>query len=291
MKAFDEPAAAALGDLALFSREVLRKPLYGYQLAAARAVMASVSAGRGDEILLVMARQSGKNETISQLLVYLLNLLQRAGGTIVYAALGDNLGRGLRRLEGHLDNGWNREAWKREGRPTRRTLGRASVVFMSSHPQAFARGETARHLLVIDELQDQDAAHLQAVFQPMRAAHNATAVYLGTVRTKHDALWRKKEELERLEAGDGSRRVFMVGPEAVCAENPQYARFLAGQIVTHGRRHPLIACEYFLEPLDSEAGLFGERRLTLMRGGHSRQLTVNSVLATRHFFKIGTKPD
>ena len=44
-------------------------------------------------------------------------------------------------------------------------LGKAAVVFLSSHPQAFARGETAHHLLVVDELQDQDAAHVQAVGQ------------------------------------------------------------------------------------------------------------------------------
>jgi hypothetical protein len=37
-----------------------------------------------------------------------------------------------------------------------------AVVFLSSHPQAHARGQTARHLLVVDELQDQDPAHLQA---------------------------------------------------------------------------------------------------------------------------------
>jgi hypothetical protein len=129
---------------------------------------------------------------------------------------------------------------------------------------------------VVDELQDQDAAHVQAVLQPMRAAHNATAVYLGTARTTYDALWLKKEELERLQARDGRRRVFMSGPEEVVAENAQYGRFLAGQIKQYGRKHPLIASEYFLEPLDSRAGLFGERRLKLMRGGHSRQCSVNS---------------
>jgi hypothetical protein len=240
-------------------------------LEPARAVLESIRQRRGDEFLMIMSRQSGKNEMVSQLLCYLLNLLQRNGGNIVYAAIGDNLGRGIRRLEGHLDNAWNKEAWKREGRPARRSLGKASVVFMSSHRQAHARGETAHHLLVIDELQDQDAAHVQAVFQPMRAAGNATAVYLGTTRTTHDALWLKKEELERLQARDGLQRVFMVGPEAVCAENGHYEHFLAGQIAKHGRKHPLIASEYFLEPLDRDGGLFPERRLKLMRGGHKRQ--------------------
>jgi hypothetical protein len=258
-------------DIESFSRYVLKTPLYAYQLDPARAIMESIAGSRGDEILLIMSRQSGKNETVSQLLTYLLNLLHRTGGNIVYAAIGDNVGRGIRRLEEHLDNDWNTGNWKRQGRPTRRTLGKASVVFMSSHPQAHARGETAHHLLVVDELQDQDAAHLQAVFQPMRAACNATAVYLGTVRTTHDALWQKKEELERLQAQDGRLRVFIVGPDQVTAENPNYQRFLAAQISKHGRKHPLIASEYFLEPLDVDGGLFPQRRLQLMRGSHPRQ--------------------
>jgi len=173
-----------LGELGVFSREVLGRPLYGYQLKAARAVLESVQRREGHEFLLVMARQSGKNELVSQLLCYLLNVLRRGGGNMVYAAIGEGLGRGMRRLEMHLDNAWNKDVWRREGRPTRRSLGEASVVFLSSHRQAFARGETAQHLLVIDELQDQDAAHLQAVFQPMRATTNATAVYLGTVRSR-----------------------------------------------------------------------------------------------------------
>jgi hypothetical protein len=34
----------------------------------------------------------------------------------------------------------------------------------------------------------------------------------------------------------------------------------------YGRHHPIIASEYFLEPIGSGAGLFPARRRTLMRG-------------------------
>ena len=43
----------------------------------------------------MLPRQSGKNEAVAQLLVYLLNLLQRAGGQMVYGATADALGRVL----------------------------------------------------------------------------------------------------------------------------------------------------------------------------------------------------
>ena len=69
----------------------------------------------------------------------------------------------------------------------------------------------------------------------MRAANNATAVYLGTVRSRYDALWRKKEELQALQAADNIQRVFWAGPDLVTAANPQYERFLGSQVANYGR--------------------------------------------------------
>jgi hypothetical protein len=259
-----------LTDIGLFSRHVIGLPLYDYQLQPLRAIADAVLSGQGREFLLVFPRQSGKNEAVAQLLVYLLAVWQRRGGQMVYGAIGDGLGRGMRRLEQRLDTPWTRGRWRRNGRPIRYTLGQAAVVFLSSHPQAASRGETADHLLVIDEAQDQDAAHIEAVFTPMRAAHNASAVYLGTVRQTGDFLWVKKEELESATAADGQPRVFMVAPETVAAENPAYAAFLDEQVRRYGRRHPIVAAEYFLEPVDGRGGLFPPWRAAFMHGAHPR---------------------
>ena len=129
----------------------------------------------------------------------------------------------------------------RRTKPARRSLGRAVVVFLSSNPQAKARGQTAHHLLVIDEAQDQNGPHIEAVFTPMRAAGNATAVYIGTVKLTSDFLWQKKLQLEAEQHADGLQRVFMVQPETVIAENPYYRDFLDNQVRRHGRHHPIIA--------------------------------------------------
>ncbi|MFN2171273.1 MAG: hypothetical protein ACK2UF_07595, partial [Candidatus Promineifilaceae bacterium] len=167
-----------LSDIGRFSRGVLNMPLCDYQLRPLTAVIDSVLHGRGCEFLIVFSRQSGKNEAVAHLLVYLMNIYQREGGNIVFAAVGDGLGRGQRRLHERLNNPWNRDTWRKAARPARTILGRTAVIFISSHPGAVARGETADHLLVVDELQDQDSLHLEAVFTPMCAARNATAVYL-----------------------------------------------------------------------------------------------------------------
>ena len=260
-----------LADINVFSSLILGLPLYDYQLRPLYSIIDSIHRQYGREYLLLFSRQSGKNEAIAHLLVYLLNVLQRKGGNMVFAATGDGLGRGVRRLEERLNNRFNRDEWRKTSRPLCRSLGDAGVVFLSSHSQAASRGETADHLLIIDEMQEQQRAHIEAVFTPMRAAGNATAVYLGTARSQHDALWLKKLELERLTRRDGLRRVFTAGPEQVMAANPAYGQFLQRQVERHGRYHPIIASEYFLEPLGSASGLFPPRRLALMRGEYARR--------------------
>jgi len=268
MSRIGRAARLLLSDISLFSKMVIRTPLYEYQLKPVQSVLDSVLQKKGMEFLLVFPRQSGKNEAAAQLQVYLLNLFQRLGGSMVFGATGDGLGRGIRRLEERLNNPWNRKYWKRAQGPSRRNLGNASVVFLSTHPGAASRGETANWLLVIDEMQDQDPNHLEAVFEPMRAATNATALYIGTVKTENDALWLKKKELENEQMRDGQQRVFIVSPEEVIQDNAAYGKFLSKKVKRLGRNHPIIASEYFNEPIGGGGRLFDQRRLSLMRGAH-----------------------
>jgi len=260
-----------LADVSRFSEIVLRMPLRRYQREPLRAIMQSLLKRQGLEFLLVFPRQSGKNEAVAHLLVYLLNLYRRTGGNVIYGGIGANLTVGIDRLEARLDNPWNTGHWRKRSRPDRRSLDNAQVIFLSTSPLARTRGHTAHHLLVIDEAQDASASHVEAVFSPMRAAYNATAVYIGTVKLTTDLLWQKKVQLERAQAEDGMQRVFMVTPGEVTRENPFYSDFLDAQVAAHGRQHPIIACEYYLEPIDGSGGLFPLRRRALMRGSHPRQ--------------------
>jgi len=265
-----DAAKVLLGDIYRFSRLVIGVPLRPYQAEPLRAILESILARQGREFLMVFPRQSGKNEAVAQLTVYLLNLLQRVGGNIVFAAVGDGVGRGIQRLEERLDNPLNEGKWSKGSRPQRRALGKASAIFISSHPQAATRGESAHWLLIIDELQDQDLSHIEAVFEPMRAANNATALFIGTVKMTNDALWQKRIELRRLEQEDGQQRLFIVTPEQVARDNPPYGLFLERKVKQLGRQHPIVASEYFNEPIDGSGGLFDRRRQALMRGTHPR---------------------
>jgi len=257
----------------LFSALVIMLPLYGYQVAPANAVIDSCLNRKGMEFLWIFPRQSGKDETIAQLCAFLLTLFHRLEACIVHVyPTSQQITVGSTRLERRLDNNWTAGRWWSKTKPIRRGFGQAVVAFFSGHPQARAEGATANLLLIINETQDQHEPTIDRRFTPMRASTNATALYVGTVRTSHDLLWKTKARLERLQQHDGAQRVFIVTPEQVGNENTHYADFVNNQITTKGRQHPSVKTELFNEPLDTTAGLFPPRRLALMRGQHQRLL-------------------
>ena len=258
-------------DINLFSTLVVQVPLRRYQITPANAVIQSCLRGAGLDLLWVFPRQSGKDEAIAQLCVFLLTLFQRTEASIVhvYPTLAQ-CQTGITRLERRLQNRFTHGNWWSKNRPPRRGIGSAQVAFFSGHPQTKPEGATASLLLIINEVQDQLEPVIERRFMPMRASTNATALFVGTVRTTSDYLWRTKTRLEALQAQDGIQRVFSITPDQIAPDNPPYAAFVANQVALKGRQHPTVKTELFNEPLDSAAGLFSARRLQLMRGAHAR---------------------
>jgi hypothetical protein len=254
-----------------FSRLVIRVPLRRYQVEAANAVIASCLTQSGNEFLWIFPRQSGKDEAVAQLVAYLLTLFHRVEAGLVHIyPTGGQLATGIDRLENRLDNPWTKGRWWSKSKPFRRGLGKAQIAFFSGHPQAKAEGATANLLLIVNEVQDQNEQVIDRRFTPMRASTNATALYVGTVRTTSDYLWKIRQRLEKLQAEDGIQRVFVVSPETVGHENPAYSQFIAAQVRLKGRNHPAVKTELFNEPVDVAAGLFPPRRRALMHGQHKR---------------------
>lgn len=261
-----------LTSIDLFSRLIIRIPLRPYQLEPANAVIQSCLHSQGSEFLWVFPRQSGKDETIAQLVVFLLTLFQRVDACIVHVyPTQQQIPIGTTRLQRRLDNLWTAGHWWTKAKPIRLGIGKAMCAFFSGHAQSRAEGATANLLLIVNETQDQDEAIVERRFTPMRASTNASALFVGTVRTTTDYLWRVKTRLEDLQARDGERRVFIVTADQVGQSNPHYADFVANQIRLKGRQHPTVKTELFNEPLDTAAGLFPPRRIALMQGTHERQ--------------------
>src|SRR5262245_50309881 len=84
----------------LFSALVIQLPLYGYQVEPANAVVESCLRQQGREFLWIFPRQSGKDEAVAQLCVFLLTLFHRTEAGIVHTYPTQNqLATGINRLE------------------------------------------------------------------------------------------------------------------------------------------------------------------------------------------------
>ncbi len=266
-------ARAALGDIRAFSHLALRRPLYAYQLAPARAIVDSVVHRRGREFAVLFPRQAGKNETQAQVEAYLLALFQRVPGASIVKAQPTFRPQALNarlRLEAALNHRLARGQWRtRFGYLVQ--YHAAQMYFLSAEPSANVVGATATLLLHCDEAQDVRAAEWDRKFVPMGASTNATLVYWGTAWTSRTLLADAIRRLRAAEADDGVQRVFIVSPEQVAAENPAYGAFVARQVRKLGRQHPLVRTQFFNEELEADGGLFPPARRALMQGDHAPQ--------------------
>jgi hypothetical protein len=241
-----------------------------YQLRVASEIVRSVSCGEGRQFAVVFARQSGKDEMLAQVEAFLMYRYTEKGGSIVVAnpTLKPQGMIGKRRLLDRFSMGIEGKI-----RVDNHTVqyGKASCTFLSAHPTAQARGETASLLLGCNEAQEIAPSRWDAVFDPMGASAHATQVFSGTVWTSRTLLARQMAYLSELERKDGVKRVFKVAWEEVAQYVPQYGEQVRARIAQFGRDHPFIRTEYFLEELDAEGRLFGPARRAHMRGDHPRQ--------------------
>jgi len=263
--------ARTLTNAELFSRRALRRPLRGYQIGPAQAIVDAVLQRRGMTFAVMMSRQAGKNETAAQVEALLLNLHRRRGGCIVKASptFRPQAMNSLMRLQEVLEGSVLPAATVESGGTVR--LGRAMARFFSANAAANVVGATASILLEADEAQDVDEEKWDKDFRPMASSTNATTVLWGTAWTPDTLLARTIRELRWAEGKDQIQRVFMVPWQAVAEVVPSYGAYVRGEIARLGRDHPLIKTQYLLEEIASGGGMFPAGVRALMQGRHLRQ--------------------
>jgi hypothetical protein len=268
---YDSRLKQGLIDLETFSRHVVGRPLRPYQLEPARAIVESVCSRSGLTFTVMMARQAGKNELSAQLEAYLLNLFQRAGGNVVKCAptFKPQIINSKLRLERILNNPLNEGQW-RGGYGYMVQLGNAAVLFFSAEESSNVVGATANLLLEVDEAQDVGGEKYAREFRPMGATTNVTTVLYGTAWTADTLLEDQKQLNLMLEAGDGMRRHFQYDWRRVAEHNPDYGRYVEGEIARLGEEHPIIRTQYRLETLAGTSGFLSDQQRAQMRGDHAR---------------------
>jgi hypothetical protein len=161
-----------------FARWFIGITLRPYQLEAAEAIVDSVLHRKGLTFIIIFSRQSGKDEMLAVLFLYLMLRLIEIGVDMVCAQptfkpqtvnamerikkRGANFGRRLRRTAGYIMR-----------------LGQARTAYFSAEPSASQVGATGERLMVMNEAQDILPDVYDKRFSPMGASGNATRVFSG----------------------------------------------------------------------------------------------------------------
>lgn len=247
--------------------------LFFYQLAPALAIAKSIINKLGLEIVVIISRQAGKDETIVNIICWLMLIFAHREVEIVVAnpTYKPQTEKMMLRLENRLNsNILTKALWRKRG-AFMRLIGKAVCNFLSADGKANVVGATASLALFINEAQDIEIVVYDKNFAPMAASTNATRVFWGTVWTSNTLLARERRAAEELQKKDGIRRVFIYTADDVRKVNKAYGTFVDQQVAKLGRQHPLVKTQYFCEEIDSIVGMFHAARRSLMVGDQPAQ--------------------
>ena len=255
---------AACSSVGRFASDLLGIHLYAYQLEAARAIIRSVFKRDGMTFVIIFSRQSGKDEILAVIILFLMVRFIELGIDIVCAqpTFKPQTVNAMERLKKRGVIFGPRHS-RSAGYIMR--LGQSRACYFSAEPAASQVGATADRLLVMNEAQDIEPAIYDKRFAPMAASGFATRVFSGTSWTSNTLLAREKRLALAAEKADGVKRVFVVEARQAGRANRYYRQHVAAEIRKLGRDHPFIRSQYFCEEIDAQAGMFHAARLALMQ--------------------------
>lgn len=247
-----------------------------YQLAPYAAILDAAHAHDADQIVVIMARQLGKNELSAHAEAALMaTSAARPGARGVKAAPTQDPQaiRSLRRLHGRLSSAGFGHGLLSASNDTV-TLGEASWWFGSGEPEANVVGDTASLLLEFDEAQDFDIDVHDRRYSPMAASTAAARIYYGTPFSDFDLLAVAEEQALARQARDGKQRVFRIDWQRGADELPAYGLFVDAEMRRLGHSaatpHPAILTEYELQRRPGAGRFLNAAQLTLLQGEHPR---------------------
>lgn len=179
-----------------------------YQIQIAHAVKESIIHNHGLTFVIILPRQSGKNELQAHLFAWLLYRYAHVGGRIVSVSptfkpqtqlCMDRVKSSLNACVG------SRGLWK-SSKGYSYQLGNAQLQFFSGEPRANVLGATADLLLLVDEAQSVSVAKFDKDFDPMTASTNATRIFWGTAWTSVTLLERERRLALQAQQTDGFQR-------------------------------------------------------------------------------------
>lgn len=233
-------------------------PLRKYQIPFARRIYESLIINDGATITALFARQSGKSETVANVIataMIMLPLLSRAypdllgkykegvwvGAFAPVDEQADNLfGRIVSRLTSD-----SATAVLADPEINDEVSGKGRTVFMkrcgslvrktTAHPRATIEGRTY-HVILVDECQGADDKVINKSVGPMGAATNATMVFTGTPTYTKNVFYSQIQinKREALRRGRARTNHFEVDWREVAKENENYGKFVKKELLRLG---------------------------------------------------------
>lgn len=256
---FDQRVVNDLVDkLMIVCDELSGHPLYEYQSPFARRMFESLIIGDGSVLTLLMSRQSGKSETIANVVATAMIFLPRLA-----KAFPDLLGKykeglwvgAFAPVDGQADNlhrrivdrlsSDNAEKILSDPEINDRVMGKGRLVWLrdcksmvrktTCHPRAIIEGATY-HLIIVDEAQGADATMLRKSVMPMGASTNATVCFTGTPTYEAGEFYKQIQINKRDFAyRRGARQChFESDWKRAARANPNYEKYVKREMLTVG---------------------------------------------------------
>jgi hypothetical protein len=246
-----------VGKILVLVDEISGHPLYPYQTPFARRVIESLIIGDGDTITALFSRQSGKSETVADVVAACMILFPRLSA--MFPSLMGKFNEGL----------WvgafapvDEQAENLYGRIVSRLTSDRALEFMSDpeigeevigrgkelklkhcgslvrkttcHPRAKIEGRTY-HLMLVDECQDAEEKVVNKSISPMGASTNATMVFTGTPTYTKGVFFKQIQINKRAGTKRGARQNhYEADYKTVGKYNQNYKKFVAKEILRIG---------------------------------------------------------
>jgi Terminase RNaseH-like domain len=243
-----------------FSDVLVGHDLHPYQTPFARRIVESVIINDGEEITALASRQSGKTETVANVVATLMILLPRLAR--LYPSLLGQFKEGFwvgmfAPVEGQVETMFQRTVTRLTSERGKEIMGDpeiddktqrgGSVVktikltksgsfvsMMTANPRAKIESRTF-HLIVIDECQDANDFVVAKSIAPMLAYHAGTMVKSGTPTTKKNNFYRSIQLNKRRQTAKKMRQNhFQWDWKEVAKVNPNYGRFIRKEMLRAG---------------------------------------------------------
>jgi hypothetical protein len=283
----------------IFCEELAGFELFPYQRAFGYRLIESIILGDAEEITGLLARQSGKSETIATVLAGVMVLFPKLARTFpllekfkrgvwigVFAPVDEQadivFGRIVTRLTSDiavkmlLDPEIDESV---EGKAKKVTLkGGSYCRRQTANPRAKIEG-ASYHVIVIDECQDADEGVIRKSIHPMLSFYAGTIVKIGTPGYHKGDFYKAINLNKRRQTSSrrGARQNhFEFDYRTVCKYNANYAKFIAKEKIRHGEDSEFFQMSYALKWMldrgmlitEDDLDYLADPSMQLVRGWH-----------------------